>query len=93
VFHLDLQYDSIFGGYDTQHNDVQQNGLLCDAEHKSHSAEQLCIECHYAKRHYADCRISFIVMLNVVMLSVIMLNVVAPFLDVISVQTPNLLNI
>ncbi len=40
-------------------------------------------KCHYAKRHYAECRDLFIVilsvvMLNVVMLGVIMLSVVAP---------------
>ncbi len=35
------------------------------------SKDTLCIECHYA---LIECRISFIVMLNVVML-----NVVAPF--------------
>ncbi len=38
----------------------------------------LCIKCHYAEHHYAKCRISFNVMLNVVMLNVVMLNVVAP---------------
>ncbi len=43
------------------------------------SITTLCIE-----RHYAECHVSFIVMLNVVMLSVavlnvVMLNVVAPF--------------
>jgi hypothetical protein len=42
------------------------------------SVATLCIECHYAERQYAECYISFIVMLNVVMLNVIMLNVVAP---------------
>jgi hypothetical protein len=36
----------------------------------------LCIECHYTERHYAECRISFFVMLNVLMLSVVMRNVV-----------------
>ncbi len=48
------------------------------------SIATLCIECYFDERHYAEYRISFIVMLNVVMLSVIMLNVVmlnvlAPF--------------
>jgi len=47
------------------------------------SIATLYIECHCTERHYAECRISFIFMLNVVMLSVIMmsvvmLNVVAP---------------
>ncbi len=32
--------------------------------------------CHYAELHNAECRVLFIVMLNVIMLSVIMLNVV-----------------
>ncbi len=42
----------------------------------------LCIEWHYAERHYAECRISFNVMLNVIILSVIMLSVV--LLDVLA---------
>ncbi len=32
--------------------------------------------CYYAKRHYAECRILFTIMVNVLMLSVIMLNVI-----------------
>jgi hypothetical protein len=34
------------------------------------------IECYYAGYHYAECRVSFIVMLNVIILSVVILNVV-----------------
>jgi hypothetical protein len=29
------------------------------------SIATLCIECHYAERHFAECRVTFIVMLNV----------------------------
>ncbi len=42
------------------------------------------IECHYAVRPYAECRVSFIVMLNVIVLSVAMLKVVAPILGLAS---------
>jgi hypothetical protein len=34
------------------------------------SVISFCIECHYAVCPYAECRVSFIVMLNVVLLSV-----------------------
>jgi hypothetical protein len=42
------------------------------------SLTTLCIKRNYAARHYAECDVSFIVMLNVVMLSVVMLNVMVP---------------
>jgi hypothetical protein len=40
----------------------------------------ITIFCHYAERHYAECRVLFIVMPNVIILSVVVLNVVAPAL-------------
>ncbi len=32
--------------------------------------------CHYVKRQYAECYVSFMIMVNVIMLNVVMLNVV-----------------
>ncbi len=34
--------------------------------------------CRYAKSHYTECRIVFIIMLNVIMLGVVKLSVVVP---------------
>jgi hypothetical protein len=45
---------------------------LCDTQNKCHSAE----------KHYSECRILFIIMLNVVMLNVIVLSVVAPAISI-----------
>jgi hypothetical protein len=41
--------------------------------------------CHYAERHIAECRVLFIVMLNVIMLIVVMLNVVMPSVAMLNV--------
>ncbi len=38
-------------------------------------------ECHCTERDYAECRVDFIVMLNVNMLSAVMLNVLVPGLS------------
>jgi hypothetical protein len=38
----------------------------------------LCIKCHHAENHFAQCRIKFIFVLNVIMPSVFMLNVIMP---------------
>ena len=46
-----------------QHNDAQQKGLICDTQHKT-------------PYHCAECRILFIVMVNVVMVNVVMVNVI-----------------
>jgi hypothetical protein len=59
-----------FGHHVTQHNDIQHDDtqhkeLLCDTQHNH------CIECSFA-----ECRISFIVMLNIFILNVAMLSVV-----------------
>jgi hypothetical protein len=73
------------------------NGLFVtrsinDIHHKSYSAKQHCIECHYAEYRnlfvmsnvvmlsvvMLSVVMRIIVMLNVIMLSVVMLNVVAP---------------
>ena len=54
---------------DTQHKDNEHNGLICDTQHKWHSAQ--CIE-----RHFAECRDNLNVMLSVVMLNVVMLSVI-----------------
>jgi hypothetical protein len=48
----------------------------------------LCTKCHYADHHYAECRISFIVKLNVVMLSVIMLSAVMMNVVMLNVVAP-----
>ncbi len=48
----------------------------------------ISIKCYYSERHYAECRIIFIVMLNVLMLCVSMLNVV--MLSVVSPLTLSL---
>ncbi len=46
---------------DIQHNDTQHKGLICDTQHKWHSALMtlsiitLCIECNYAECRYAEC--------------------------------------
>jgi hypothetical protein len=47
---------------------------LSETQHKQHSA----LLCHYDERHYAECRVFLIIMLNVVKLSVGMLSVMAP---------------
>jgi hypothetical protein len=52
------------------------------------STATFCIECHYAKRQYAECHISFIFLLNVVMLNVVMLNVVMPNVIMLNVVAP-----
>jgi hypothetical protein len=47
---------------DTQHNDAQQKGLICDT--------------HKTPYHYVKCRVLFIVTVNVVMMNVVMVNVI-----------------
>jgi hypothetical protein len=68
------------------------NGLFVtrsinDIHHKSYSAKQHCIECHYAEYRnlfvmsnvvMLSVVMRIVVMLNVIMLSVVMLNVMAP---------------
>jgi hypothetical protein len=89
--------------HDTQHNDTQQNnihhnvtqhkGLICNTQHKCHSAIvtfSTTIICYYAECHSSECRMLFMIMLNVItlsfiMLSVIMLNVVAPKTELLKV--------
>jgi hypothetical protein len=61
---IDIQHKGLI--IDIQHNDTQ----LKDTQHNN-IAIMLNISC-------AECRVSFIVMLNVIMLSVVMLSVVAP---------------
>jgi hypothetical protein len=66
IQHNDTQHKDI------QHKDIQRKGLICDIQHKWHSAQ--CTWCHYA-----ECRDVVrlnVVMLNVVALSVVRLNVV-----------------
>jgi hypothetical protein len=58
---------------DTQHNDAQHKGLICDTQNSN-----TLVEFHYAECLYAECDLLLIVLLNVIMLSVVMLNVVAP---------------
>ncbi len=67
----DIQYNDTQHN-DTQHNDTQHNGnqhkgLICDTQHKRHSARmKFCIECRDA-----ECGNLFIIMLNVIIPSVI----------------------
>jgi hypothetical protein len=60
---------------DTQHNNTQHTGLICDTQHIL--SITLCIKCHYAECR-AKCRVSFIFMLSVVMLNFVMLSGVTP---------------
>ncbi len=66
---------------DTQNNDTQHNAtqnkrvIICNTQHERHSITMLC--------HYAECRVLFLIMLNVIrlgvdMVNVVMLSVVAP---------------
>jgi hypothetical protein len=80
ISELKFQITVLKGRHYTQHNDIQHSDtqhklLLCDNQHKRHSALQC--PCHYTECH-------FFVMLNVVMPSVIMLSVVAPLRYLIS---------
>ncbi len=52
------------------------------------SIATLCIECFFPEGHYTECRISFIVMLNVFMLSVVMLIVVMLIVVMLNVVAP-----
>jgi hypothetical protein len=74
---------------DTQHQGPYNKGLMCDTQHKWHSANKMLSITMLC--HNAEFRVLFIAMLNVivlsmsavmlkiVMLSVIRLSVVAPF--------------
>ncbi len=76
-----------FWRHDNQHNDTQYNVFICDTQHRWHSAEQICLECHYV-----ECRNLITVMLNIVILSFIMLNVVMLPVVMLSVVVPNFRN-
>jgi hypothetical protein len=69
---------------ETQHNDTQHNNIeYNETQHKELFAT-LSIKTLGIDRHYAECCVSFIVMLNAIMLSVVMLNVA-----MLSVVAPN----
>ncbi len=61
--------------YDTQHNDTLHNDIKKNGT--QHKGLVYDIQLNNPLPFYAECRILFIVMLNVFMLSVIMLSVVA----------------
>ncbi len=52
-----------------------------------------CVECHYAKCCYAECRDFFIVVLSVAMLNVVMLSVVMLILEIYDKENQNLFSI
>ncbi len=53
----------------TQNDHTQLIGVICDTQHKRHSPQQQCIQCHYAECRYADCADLFTLMLSVFMVS------------------------
>jgi hypothetical protein len=69
--HNDVKHNDI-RHKDMQYNDTQLIELICDTQHKWHSAYiRFCMKCHYA-----ECRNLFIVMLNVVTTCAVMLSIV-----------------
>jgi hypothetical protein len=50
-------YETLIGAYGTQHNDTQQNWLICGTQHAVSSMVILCpIFYYYLKHHCAECR-------------------------------------
>jgi hypothetical protein len=76
IHHYDTQH------YDIQYYDTQQKGLICETQHKRHSAKMtlsiLCIECHYAECHNLFNVTLSVIVLIVIMLNVVLLSVMAP---------------
>jgi hypothetical protein len=62
IQHYDIQ-DNVIQHIDIQHNGIQHKGLFYDIQHYYTHHTTLCIESHYAWHHYAECHVSFSVML------------------------------
>ncbi len=63
---------SMLNGYhDTHLNGTQYSGLICDNQHKLHSAEMTLS----ITTQYGECRVLFIVMISYIMLNVNHVNV------------------